>query len=106
MKEKIASNLKKEAGMDKYRDILLKKCKGHNRPVVSTKELKALVARYSDDLKKQKIFLREEIAFKKVMHPVDAKERPELYKMNFLSQEPLLENLTILIVDSAEAEQE
>ena len=31
------------------------------------------------------------------MHPMDVKEQPTLYKMNFLTHEKLIENLTILI---------
>ncbi|CAL4205930.1 unnamed protein product [Meganyctiphanes norvegica] len=31
------------------------------------------------------------------MHPFDAKERCDLYKMNFLTTEQLIENLTILL---------
>ena len=37
------------------------------------------------------------LVFQKTLHPFDAKERSHLYKMNFLSVEELIENLTILL---------
>ena len=58
-------------------------------------------------MKKLKSFQRQEISFKKVMHPVDTKVRPDLYKMNFLTREQLLGNLTILVdSDLSDADQE
>jgi hypothetical protein len=99
LREKIIANIRKKANMDKYKDILLQKCKDHNGPIVSTKDLKHLIKQSGDELKK---FLRQEVAFKKVMHPLDARERPDLYKMNYLTQEQLIENLTILVDESAE----
>ena len=95
MKEKIAANLRKRTGMKKYREILLKRCKNHGGPVVTMEELKQLVKETEEE--KLRSCLRQEIAFKKVMHPLDAKEKPHLYKMNFLSHEELLENLVILL---------
>ena len=72
LKETVASNLRKRAG-DNYREILLQKCKEHKGPIVNVKELKMLVKQCGDDQKKSKRFLRQEIAFKKVMHPVAGK---------------------------------
>ena len=81
--------------------------KKHEGPIVTVSELKALVKRCWDDEKKLKSFLRQEVGFKKVMHPVDAQERPDLYKMNFLTHEELLENLMILMnTDSTSLEEE
>ena len=76
-------------------------------PIVTVKELNMLIKECGKDEKKLKSFLRQEIGFKKVMHPVDTKERPDLYKMNFLTHEQLLENLTILVdSDLSDADQE
>ena len=81
MNQKLTGNLKKRGGMNDYREALLKKCKEHRGPIVTVSELKALVKRCGYDEKKLKSFLRQEIGFKKVMHPVDAQERSNLYKM-------------------------
>ena len=107
MNQKLTENLKKRAEMVNYREILLQRCKKREGPVVTVSELKALVKQCEDDEKKLKSFLRQEVGFKKVMHPVDAQERPDLYKMNFLTHEELLENLMILMdTDSTSLEEE
>ena len=62
----------------------------------------------SDDNVVLKKLLHEEIGFQKMMHPVDVKERGHLYKMNFLTVEQLVENLTILLdgdIDSLEGKE-
>ena len=87
----------KRSGMDNYQESLLKKCKEHGGPVVTVKELKELVKRIGKDEKILKSCLRTEVGFKRVMHPLDATERPHLYKMNHLSGDELLENLRILM---------
>ena len=104
MNQKLTENLKKRAGMDNYREIL-QQCKKHEGPVLTASELKALVKRCGDDEKRLKSFLRQEVGFKKVMHPVYAQERPDLYKMNFLTREELLENLMILMDTSLDEEE-
>ena len=87
--------------MDNYSEILLQRCKKHQGPVV----IVILVQQCGYDEKKS--FLRQDVAFKKVMHPGDAKERPALYNMNYLTHEELLENLTILMdTDSTNLEEE
>ncbi|CAL4236476.1 unnamed protein product, partial [Meganyctiphanes norvegica] len=63
--------------------------------LVNTHELNELILKsQEDELNK---YLRQEVGLKKAMHPFDAKERCELYKMNFISTEQLIENLTILL---------
>ena len=74
------------------------KCKKHNGPLGTYTELTNLVNNTADK-KHLKSYLRQEIGFQKMMHPFDAKERPHLYKMNFLSPEQLAENLAILLHD-------
>lgn len=49
--------------------------------------------------------LRQEVEIKKTMHPFDAKERPSLYKMNFLNTKKLIANFSI-ILDPAQREKE
>ena len=48
--------------------------------------------------------LRREVAFQKMLHPFDARERSHLYKMNFISVEELAENLMILLDISGTSE--
>ena len=51
------------------------------------------------DLRKsdRKKILRQEMSFQRLLHPEDAKDRPDLYKPNFLNDDQLLENITILL---------
>ena len=71
------------------------KCKDHGRPITSVDELNLLLTRRTgDDLRK---WLHQEVGVRKAMHPFDAKERPALYKMNFLKSEQLIENFMILL---------
>lgn len=67
-----------------------KKCKDHGGPVTDVKELNQLVKNTSEN--KLKKLLRQEVALKKMMHPNDAKEKPQLYKMILLSTEQITEN--------------
>ena len=46
--------------------------------------------------------IRQEIGFQKLMHPLDAKERSHLYRMNYLAVDQMLENLVILLDDEVE----
>ena len=53
------------------------------------------------DLKR---FLRQETSLQKLLHHNDVKERPLLYKMNFLTPEQIIKNLTILLTVPEENE--
>ena len=97
-----AWKIKVEAGMNKkaraleYKDLLLAKCKEHQGPFVNVKEANASVKKTPEEaLLKRSV--RQEIWFQKLLHPVDARERSHLYKMNFLSGQELVENLIILL---------
>ena len=46
--------------------------------------------------------IRQEIGFQKILHPLDAKERSHLYRMNYLGADQMIENLIILLDDEAE----
>ena len=45
----------------------------------------------------RKKILRQEVSFQRLLYPEDAKDRPDLYKLNFLNDDQLLENITILL---------
>ena len=94
-------NLEKKRRANDFVDQTLVNCKNHNGPVTSVSELKALVNQKSPNLKK---FLRQEIQYQRVTHPVDAEVRKELYKVNSLSMEEMLENLTTILCGEHEAE--
>ena len=73
----------------------------------SLTELKRFVNSSDDNVVLKKL-LRVEIGFQKMMHPVAVKERGHLYKMNLLTVEQLVENLTILLdgdIDSFEGKE-
>ena len=77
-------------------DQLLKKCKQHKGPLTSASELKVLIDAKSPDLK---TFLRQEIQYQRVTHHRDAKVRKDLYKVNNVSLEDMIKNLTVMLSD-------
>ena len=60
-------------------------------------KLKTFVNAKADE-KKQKKGLHQ-----KMLHPVDVRERSHLYKMNYLSIEEMVENLSILLGNGVES---
>ena len=72
----------------------MKKCKEHGGPVTDLTELDKLVKKGGKNLKK---YLRQEVYLQKLLHPYYAKERSELYRLNFLEPGQLAGNLTILL---------
>ena len=94
-------NLQKKVRANDFVDQLLIKCKQHNRPVTSVNELKALLSEKSSELK---TFLRQEIQYQRVTLQRDVEVRKELYKVNKLTLEEMVENLTVLLSDEHEAE--
>ena len=103
---KVEMAMKKKARTLEYKDVILRKCKDHGGPFVNIRELKEFINQTTDQnvLKRG---LRQEIGFQKMLHPVDVRERSHLYKMNFLTTEELVENLTILLdteIDTNEGE--
>ena len=101
MKQKLMENLQKKVRANDFVDQLLVKCKQHNGPVTSVNELKALVSEKSPELK---TFLRQEIQYQRVTHQRDVDVRKELYKVNKLTSEEMVENITVLLSDEHEAE--
>ena len=85
-----------------YQDLLLCKRKEHGGPFVNLPEIRNYVNKEGKHQKLLRMNLRQEIGFRKLLHPVDAKEWPLLYKMNDLTCEQLVENLTILIDNTIE----
>ena len=95
LRDKVKENLNKKNNANQFAIAILEKCKLHNGPFTTIKQVKDNIKDSSSaDVRK---VLRQEITFQRVMHPADAKERTELYKLNFLSNEELLTNLCILL---------
>ena len=105
-KTKVKEAMNKKVRNLEYKDLLLRKCKQHGGPFVNLSEVRDFVNQQKDDSKQLRTHLRQEIGFQKLLHPVDAKERPHLYKMNELTCEQLTENITILLDSTIDATEE
>lgn len=101
-KERLMENLRKKMRGKDFVDLLLKKCKEHNGPVTSIEELQNLVKENSTNLKS---YLRLEIQYQRETHQRDAEVRKDMYKVNRLSVEQMVENLTILFSEDPEADE-
>ena len=101
-KEKILENLQKKKRSNEFANSLLKKCKEQKGPVTSIEELKALVNENSPNLKS---YLRVEVQYKRELHQRDAEVRSNLYKVNRLTVQDLIENLTILLSEDPDADE-
>ena len=77
-------------------DQLLKKCKKHKGSLRSANEFKVLIDAKSPDLK---TFLRQEMQHHRAIHHRDAEVRKDLHKVNNLSLEDMIENLTVMLSD-------
>ena len=72
-------------------DQLPKKCKQYKGLLTSVNDLKVFIDAKSPD---SKTFLSEELQYQRVTHHRDAEVRKDLYKVNNVSLEDLIENLT------------
>ena len=89
----IMEKMQKKVRANEFIDHLLVICKQHNSPLSSVDELKTLVVGKSSKLKS---FLRQEMQYQRLTHPKDFEARRELYRVNKLSLEEMIENLTII----------
>ena len=94
-KKRVQESLKKKQHKNDYADVILQRCKQHNGPITNTKELKDFVKKTSNNETRK--HRRNEIIFQRLIHPIDAKERPYLYKVNDVNTDQLLENFAILL---------
>ena len=76
----------------------MNRCKDHGGPLGKVNDLKTLVKKTKDkqDLHRH---LRNEIIFRRQIQPNDHRQRPHLYKVNKMSTDDLLQNLTLLLSD-------
>ena len=95
----LQASLAKKRRHDEFADQVLKKCKSHSGPVTNATELKKIV---TENPGKVKQILRVEIQLQKCLHPGDVAARPNLYKVNKLTAEQMMENLTILLTDECD----
>ena len=114
-KDKIATSL--NVGLrDQTIDMLLNKCKKHGGPVTNELELKNLIKNIKDegqktnssakDKKLLKTTLRTEMQYQKAVHVKDVQERPELYKVNCLTEDQLQANLLVLLTQEEDSDGE
>ena len=89
----IMKKMQKKVRPNDFIDHLLVICKQHNGPLSSVDELKTLVVGNSPKLKS---FLRQEIQYQRLTHPKDFEARKDLYRVNKVSLEEMIENLTII----------
>ena len=101
-KERLLENLMKKRKTNDFMNGILKKCKEHNGPVTSVEELMKLVQIESPNLK---TFLRLEIQFQRETHRRDAEIRSDLYKVNSLSVDEMILNLTVLLSNDPDADE-
>jgi hypothetical protein len=94
---RVEHSMQKKARSMEYMDLLLAKCKEHMGPFVNSGEVKAFLTRCAEDEKALKSSLRQEIGFQKCLHPVDARERHDLYRMNYMTSQQLAANLIVLL---------
>ena len=103
MKRKhILENLQKKVRANDFIDHLLVICKQHNGPLTSVDELKTLVKGKSPKIKS---FLRQEIQYQRVTHPRDVEARKDLYKVNKITVEEMIQNLTVIFSEDTTAEE-
>jgi len=94
-KNKLKSLCTNNEKRKQFVDILLQKCKEHNGPLTNENELNDLVKSFNN-IKLLKSALRIELQYQKAIHVRDAQERPELYKVNSLTEDEMKINLMIL----------
>ena len=100
-KKHLLECFQKKLRANDFVDQLLVKCKQHQGPFTSINEVKALVKNNPTELKS---FLRLEIQYQRVTHPRDAEARKDIYRVNKVSLEEMIENLTLILSDEIEAQ--
>ena len=99
----IKKNLENQKRINCYMNEILNQCKSHGGPIGTVNDLKTLVrkTKKKEDLHKH---LRHEVIFRRQMQPNDHRLRPHLYKVNKMSTDSLLQNLTILLTNEGSDE--
>ena len=101
-KDKIVKIFQKGNEANAYADTILKRCKDHNGPITSLKELAQFVKETpANDLRK---FIRQEVIFQRILHEKDGAEHPDLYKVQNYTADQMIENLTILLEQPADTD--
>ena len=69
-----------------FHGIVLRKCKLHDGPLTSVNELQIFLKTQKENKEKKKL-LRLEIQYQRLSHQRDCQDRPDLYKVNGLTEE-------------------
>ena len=100
-KKHLLEGFQKKVRANDFVDQLLGKCKQHHGPFTSVNEVKTLVQQNPKELKS---FLRLEIQYQRVTHPRDAEARKDIYRVNKVTLEEMIENLVLILSDENEAQ--
>ena len=76
----------------------MQRCKSHGGPIATAAELQSLTKDLSNESLNK--CLRNEIIFRRLLHPNDFASRPSLYKVNKTSTHIMMANLTIMLTSN------
>ena len=99
-REVLKKRLAKGKRQGEFLATILHKCKLHGDPMTSLSELEAFIKDNKENKEKKKS-LRQEIQYQKLTHKADFEERPDIYKVNGLSEGEMFENLTVLLASDS-----
>ena len=94
--QKILEKLEKAKKNSRYTNKLLIDCKSWGGPVTS---VEAILEVLKSNPQKAEQIIRTELAYYRDTHRTDVIATPELFKLNSISHEERLENLTVLLND-------
>ena len=92
LKNKIEESVQKNKRKSNFKDQLLVQCRRHGGLLTTIDEIQKLVKQTSDP-KQLKLYLSSEAGFQNALHPFDARECDDLYKMNLYQLRNLLRTL-------------
>ena len=99
-REVLKKRLAKGKRQREFLATILRKCKIHGGPMTSLSELEAFMQDNKENKEKKKL-LRLEIQYQKLTHKADFEGRPDIYKVNGLSEGEMFENLTVLLASDS-----
>ena len=104
-KDRLKATMEKGRREGELYGIVLRKCKLHDGPLTSVNELQTFLKTQKENKEKKKL-LRLEIQYQR-SHQRDCQDRPDLYKVNGLTEEEIIANLaTLLASDSVDEKAE
>lgn len=102
MVAKVKRNEEQKEKKLKRTNQLIQESKKWNGPVANIDELEIMMS--ERDAAKQKKMLKTEVTLRKLLHPEDAINRKELYRVNHLSNQEFIENMKMILSYSDQEE--